>query len=134
MHQSGLLFLSSESPEHGFESKKLPKPSQVKPWGHKTNPANYRPISLTCIVCKTMEHKVYSQIMTHLDKHHILVEFLPRPLVQILYRHGHSNWHRKRLLQACTSFFSSRTSRTVSCETQLHNTVEECREDKPLIS
>ena len=43
--------------------------------GGKTNPANYRPVSLTCIICKTMEHVIYSQIKNHLDRHHILVEF-----------------------------------------------------------
>ena len=43
--------------------------------GDKTNPANYRPVSLTCIICKTMEHVIYSQIMNHVDRHHILVEF-----------------------------------------------------------
>ena len=32
MHQSRLLSLSSESPKHGFGSKKLPKVSQGKPW------------------------------------------------------------------------------------------------------
>ncbi|MCG7875845.1 MAG: reverse transcriptase family protein, partial [Candidatus Thiodiazotropha endolucinida] len=63
--------------------------------GDKTNPANYRPVSLTCIVCKTMEHIVYSQIMTHLDSHHILVDF----------QHGFRSNH--------------------SCETQLLNTVED---------
>ena len=62
--------------------------------GDKTNPANYRPVSLTCIICKTMEHVIYSQIMNHLDGHHILVEF----------QHGFRSNH--------------------SCETQLLNTVE----------
>ena len=55
--------------------------------GDKTNPANYRPIS--------MEHVIYSQIMNHLDRHHILVEF----------QHGFRSNH--------------------SCETQLLNTVED---------
>ena len=43
--------------------------------GDKTNPANYRPVSLTCIVCKSMEHIICSPIINHLDKHNILVEF-----------------------------------------------------------
>jgi hypothetical protein len=30
--------------------------------GEKKNPANYRPVSLTCILCKTMEHIVFNQI------------------------------------------------------------------------
>ena len=63
--------------------------------GDKTNPANYRPVSLTCILCKTMEHVIYSQTMGHLDKHDILVHF----------QHGFRPNH--------------------SCETQLLNTVED---------
>ena len=63
--------------------------------GDKTNPANYKPVSLTCIVCKSMEHIIYSQIMNHLDRHNILVEFQHR------FRANHS------------------------CETQLLNTVED---------
>ena len=63
--------------------------------GDKTNPANYRPVSLTCILCKSMEHIIFSQIMNHLDRHNILVKF----------QHG------------------LRANR--SCETQLLNTVED---------
>lgn len=33
---------------------------------------NYRPISLTSIVCKVMEHILYSAIMKHLIKHNTL--------------------------------------------------------------
>ena len=43
--------------------------------GDKTNPANYRPVSLTCIVCKYLEHIIFSQIMNQLDRHNILVKF-----------------------------------------------------------
>ena len=41
--------------------------------GDKTNPANYRPVPLTCILCKTMEHFVFSQTTGHLDKYDTLV-------------------------------------------------------------
>ena len=34
--------------------------------GPKSDPSNYRPISLTCICCKTMEHVVLSHIAKHL--------------------------------------------------------------------
>ena len=34
----------------------------------KLNPKNYRPISLTCIVCKVMEHIISSNLMSHLEK------------------------------------------------------------------
>ena len=33
--------------------------------GPKSDPANYRPISLTCICCKMMEHIIASSIMKH---------------------------------------------------------------------
>jgi hypothetical protein len=33
---------------------------------------NYRPISLTCISCKLMEHIITSHIMKHADTHNIL--------------------------------------------------------------
>lgn len=35
--------------------------------GKRTDPANYRPISLTSVCCKTMEHIIHSQAMKHLD-------------------------------------------------------------------
>ena len=40
--------------------------------GDKTNPENYRPVSLTSIVCKLLEHIVHSTIMDHLDKYNLL--------------------------------------------------------------
>ena len=40
--------------------------------GSKYNPENYRPISLTCICCKILEHIVVSSIMNHVDTHDIL--------------------------------------------------------------
>ena len=40
--------------------------------GQKSNPCNCRPISLTCIACKVLEHSVHSYVMKHLDFHQIL--------------------------------------------------------------
>ena len=40
--------------------------------GSKYIPENYRPISLTCICCKILEHVVVSSIVTHADTHNIL--------------------------------------------------------------
>ena len=31
----------------------------------KTDPANYRPISLTCVLCKVLEHIVASNMSRH---------------------------------------------------------------------
>ena len=40
--------------------------------GERYKAENYRPISLTCICCKFMEHIITSHIMKHADKHNIL--------------------------------------------------------------
>ncbi|XP_011674653.1 uncharacterized protein LOC586335 [Strongylocentrotus purpuratus] len=40
--------------------------------GDRTDPSNYRPISLTCICCKMMEHILASSIMRHGDEKDIL--------------------------------------------------------------
>ena len=63
--------------------------------GDKQEPANYRPVSLTSVMCKVLEHIIYSQIMSHYNKHNFLSE----------YQHGFR--------------------RGYSCETQLLATVED---------
>ena len=40
--------------------------------GERYKAENYRPISLTCIACKVMEHIIASNIMSHLEKNNIL--------------------------------------------------------------
>ena len=40
--------------------------------GDKSNPAYYRPISLTCVLCKVMEHIVASNITKHFQVNNIL--------------------------------------------------------------
>ena len=42
--------------------------------GDHSSPANYRPISLTSVVCKLLEHIISSNIYSHLDKYKILTE------------------------------------------------------------
>ena len=42
--------------------------------GDRTDPANYRPISLTSIPCKIFEHIIHKHIMNHLDRHNILTD------------------------------------------------------------
>ena len=41
--------------------------------GDRSSPSNYRPISLTSICCKLMEHVLYSSIMDHLTQHQLKV-------------------------------------------------------------
>ena len=42
--------------------------------GEKSDPSNYRPISLTCILCKVMEHIIALNITAHFNKHNILYD------------------------------------------------------------
>ena len=42
--------------------------------GAYTCPANYRPITLTCIPCKVLEHILYSHISKRLSAHNILCQ------------------------------------------------------------
>ena len=42
--------------------------------GDKTSAANYRPISLTCILCKVLEHIMASHLVKHFDKHDLLYD------------------------------------------------------------
>ena len=62
--------------------------------GARTCPANYRPISLTCIPCKILEHIIYSHIYKHLNLYSILSQ----------EQHGFRKYH--------------------SCESQLLTTIE----------
>ena len=42
--------------------------------GEHYDPGNYRPVSLTCVACKLMEHIVVSEVMEHFDSHNVLVD------------------------------------------------------------
>ena len=42
--------------------------------GKKCDPGNYRPISLTCIAVKILEHIVHSHLMKHLEKYGVLID------------------------------------------------------------
>ena len=64
--------------ERSLETGQLPKDwtsARVSPLfkkGDKSDPANYRPISLTCILCKVMEHIVASNLSQHLNRNNVL--------------------------------------------------------------
>ena len=51
---------------------KLANVSPIFKKGNRDNPGNYRPISLTCIICKVMESILRDHIMAHLDLHKLL--------------------------------------------------------------
>ena len=42
--------------------------------GEKHMASNYRPVSLTSIACKLLEHIVHSSIMNHFDRHQVLCD------------------------------------------------------------
>ena len=42
--------------------------------GDKSSAANYWPISLTCILCKVMEHIIASNLVKHLDSNGLMYE------------------------------------------------------------
>ena len=63
--------------------------------GDKLDPSNYRPISLTCVLCKLFEHIIFTNILSHFKKYKVINE----------NQHG---------------FQKGR-----SCETQLINTINE---------
>ena len=66
--------------ERSIKTGKLPSEwcrAQVSPIfkkGDKSSPANYRPISLTCILCKVLEHIMASHLVRHLNKHDLLYD------------------------------------------------------------
>ena len=41
----------------------------------KSNPSNYRPISLTCVASKLLEHIVHSHVMKHLSQYGVLSDY-----------------------------------------------------------
>ena len=42
--------------------------------GDRSRAENYRPVSITSITCKLLEHIIYSNIMTHLENHNLLTD------------------------------------------------------------
>ena len=43
--------------------------------GARCMPENYRPVSLTCVSCKILEHIIVRYFRTHLERHRILTRF-----------------------------------------------------------
>ena len=61
--------------------------------GDRSLACNYRPVSLSCIPCKLLEHIVCSNIMGHLDQHNHSCEAQPSTVInywaKILDKKGH---------------------------------------------
>ena len=51
--------------------------------GDRSLACNYRQVSLICVLCKLLEHIVYSNIMAHLDEYRLLSE----------KQHAFRKWH-----------------------------------------
>ena len=66
--------------------------------------ANYRPVSLTSVICKLLEHIICSYILTHMEKHDLLT-----PL-----QHGFRKRHscESQLLLTVSDFFNAFDSKT----------------------
>ena len=43
--------------------------------GSRCEPENYRPVSLTCVMCKVLEHIICSHLRAHFDRYGILTEY-----------------------------------------------------------
>ena len=54
------------------EDWKTANVSAVFKKGQRNNPANYRPVSLTCLCCKMLEHIIVSNVKKYVDKYSIL--------------------------------------------------------------
>ena len=67
-----ILFQASINQGRVPKDWKLANVSPLFKKGDKSDPGNYRPVSLTSITCKILEHIIYSRIINHLDKHNVL--------------------------------------------------------------
>ena len=67
--------------------------------GNVHQAANYRPVSLTCVVCKLLEHAICSHVMTFLESNKLLTH------LQHGFRKGHSC--ESQLLVTLSDFFAS---------------------------
>ena len=75
------IWESGDLPDSWREAIIIPIP---KPQKDTTNPTNYRPISLTSCLCKTMERMINARLVWFLEKNHLISKY------QSDFRHGRS--------------------------------------------
>ena len=68
----GLIFSASLIQGYVPDDWKTADVTPIFKKGDRSTPSNYRPISLTAVCRKVMEHILHSQVMQHLDHHNIL--------------------------------------------------------------
>ena len=71
-----LTFIFQQSYDSGIVPKdwSMAMVSQIFKTGDKSQPCNYRPVSLTCICCKVMEHVVLCHLNRFLSANNILTD------------------------------------------------------------
>ena len=71
-----LVIIFSKSLQTGTvpDDWKTANVSAVFKKGQRYDPANYRPVSLTCLCCKMLEHIIVSNVMKHVDANTILTD------------------------------------------------------------
>lgn len=76
-HSAKLLaFIFQQSLDSGCipDDWKLANVVPIFKSGNSNHPNNYRPISLTSISCKLLEHIIHSQVMRHLNRNNLLLQ------------------------------------------------------------
>ena len=71
-HVLAVIFTQSLTSGHLPKDWKEANIAPIFKKDNKNNPANYRPVSLTCVCAKLMEHIVVHHLMAHLESHQVL--------------------------------------------------------------
>ena len=59
----------------------------------RSDPSNYRPISLTCIASKILEHIVHSRVMRHFEHYNILTDCQHGLKIKKIYRNSTNTYY-----------------------------------------
>ena len=76
--------------------------------GRRDDASNYRPIFLTSICCKVLEHIICHNIINHLNSNNILIQFPSKPFLchstaNFNRKHYHMHWIIRNKLTLCFS-------------------------------